>query len=99
MATFMDPAYVEAKVTELERTAGAKVSDPQQTIATVSKRLGFTQDQQASILSHFIQGADVSAGGVLHAITATAQTLDDGDAAYDMESKAVAAMELAASLR
>lgn len=99
VATFMDRAYVERKVTELERAAGAKVADPQQTIATVSKRLGFTQEQQTSILSHFIQGADVSAGGVLHAITATAQTLADGDAAYDMESKAVAAMELAASLR
>ncbi|MEV7264658.1 DUF932 domain-containing protein [Micromonospora aurantiaca] len=99
VATFMDADYVQAKVAELERSAGAKVTDPQQTIATVSKRLGFTQDQQTSILSHFIRGADVSAGGVLHAITATAQTLDDGDAAYDMESKAVAAMELAASIR
>lgn len=99
VATFMDKAYVERKVTELERAAGAKVADPQQTIATVSKRLGFTQEQQTSILSHFIQGADVSAGGVLHAITATAQTLPDGDAAYDMEAKAIPAMELAASLR
>lgn len=99
VATFMDQAYVESKIAELEKAAGVKVTDPQQTIATVGKRLGFTQEQQASILSHFIQGADVSAGGVMHAITATAQTLDDGDAAYDMESKAVAAMELAASIR
>jgi hypothetical protein len=49
-------------------------------------------------LAHFIRGGDLTAGGVLHAVTSTAQTLSDADAAHEMESQAVRALEIAAAL-
>ncbi|MET8908354.1 DUF932 domain-containing protein [Micromonospora sp. NPDC004551] len=95
VATFLDADYVKAKVTELEQQAGVSVSNPQQTIAVVSKRLGFTDQQQATILDHFIRGGQVTAGGVMQAVTSAAQ-LADGDTAWDMEAAALSALSLAA---
>ena len=82
----------------MEKDAGHPVADPQETIRTVSQRLRFTDTQQASILNHFIRGGDVTAGGVMHAVTSVAQTLDDADTAHEMESLALRSLELAAAL-
>ncbi len=63
----------------------------------MSARLRFTDDQQRDILAHFIRGGDLTAGGVMHAVTSVAQTLDDADTAHEMESLALRALEAAAS--
>lgn len=96
VTTFLDVDYVKAKIAALEEQAGAPVADPQKAIAVVSKRLGFTEVQQTDILAHFIRGGQVTAGGVMQAITSAAQ-LADGDAAYAMEAAALPALELAAA--
>jgi hypothetical protein len=96
VTTFLDTGYVTAKIRELTRAAGAPVDDPEDTIKVVAAKLRFTDDQQKTILAHFIRGSDISAGGVMHAVTSAAQTLADADAAHDMEAQAVRAMELAA---
>ena len=98
VTAFLDPGYVERTVREMEKDAGHPVEDPQETIRTVSQRLRFTDTQQASILNHFIRGGDVTAGGVMHAVTSVAQTLDDADTACEMESLALRSLELAAAL-
>ena len=61
----------------------------------ISQRLGFTGAQQGDILNHFLKGGDSSAFGVGQAITRTAQTEQDGDAAFDLEAKAEEAIRLA----
>jgi len=48
-------------------------------------------------LTHFICGGDVTAGGVMHAVTSVAQTLPDADAAHEMESAALRALDIAAA--
>jgi hypothetical protein len=98
VTTFLDPGYAQRTVRAMEKVAGHRVDDPQETIRTVSRRLRFTDTQQASILNHFIRGGDVTAGGVMHAVTSVAQTLDDADTAHDMESLALRSLELAAAL-
>ncbi|MGH3898688.1 MAG: hypothetical protein ACRDTA_10635 [Pseudonocardiaceae bacterium] len=55
--------------------------------------------EQSTILNHFTDGGDRSCGGVLHAVTSTAQTLTDADDAYDMERRGLNAMTLAASFQ
>jgi hypothetical protein len=97
-AAFLDPGYVERALRQIEKDAGQPVTDPQETIRTVSQRLRFTDTQQADILNHFIHGGDVTAGGVMHAVTSVAQTLADADAAHEMESAALRALEVAAAL-
>jgi hypothetical protein len=98
VATFLDPAYVQAAVRAIERDAGHELADPQEAVAVVSQRLRFTDDQQRDILSHFIRGGDVTAGGILHAVTSVARTLPDGDAAHEMEAAGLRALEIAATL-
>ena len=97
VARFLDPAYVQAVVTRIERDASVPVERPQDTIALVSQQLRFTDEQQDAVLSHFIRGGSLTAGGVMHAVTSVAQTLDDADAAHDMESQALKVLQLAAA--
>jgi len=89
---------VQAAVRQLERDAGHELADPPAAVAAVSARLRFTDAQQHDILAHFIRGGDVTAGGVLHAVTSVAQTLPDADAAHEMEGLGLRALEIAAAL-
>jgi uncharacterized protein YoaH (UPF0181 family) len=98
VVTFLDTDYVEKKIAEMSGAAGQPVTDPQQAIEIVAQRLRFTDEQQKSILNHFIRGGDLSAGGVMHAVTSTAQTLPDADTAHEMEAQALPAFEFAAQL-
>lgn len=99
MRTFLDTSYVQAKIAEVETEAGIPVRDVEATLEYVGKQLRFTAEQQTTILNHFIDGGDRSCGGVMHALTSTAQTLADADDAYDMERRGVRAMSLAASFQ
>jgi hypothetical protein len=82
----------------MEKDAGKPLADPQEAVRTVSQRLRFTDAQQAGILAHFIRGGDVTAGGVMHAVTSVAQMLPDADTAHEMESAALRALDIAAAL-
>jgi hypothetical protein len=57
--------------------------------------MGFTKDQEENILGMFIKGSDMTAGGVMQAVTAVAVNEPDGDTAADLESKALDVLELA----
>jgi hypothetical protein len=96
--TFLDVDYVKAKVAEMEEAAGVKVADAQAVVATVGKQLGFTKEQQADILGHFIQGGQLTAGGIMQAVTSAAQLQVDGDAQHEMELAALPALKAAAAL-
>lgn len=99
VAKFLDVGYVQAKVAQLEEKAGAPVTKPEETVKVLAKKLAFTDDQADGILLHFIAGSQLTAGGIAQAITSFSQTVPDADAAFDMEVKALAAMELAAVRR
>ncbi len=98
VTTFLEPGYVDRVVRALSAQAGHPLSDPQEAVQVVSGRLRFTDAQQAGILAHFIRGGDLTAGGVLHAVTSAAGTQADADAAHEMESQALRALEIAAAL-
>lgn len=95
---FVSREYAERALREIEAQAGRPVANPDETIATVSKRLQFSDEERTGILNHFIQGGAVTAGGILHAVTSFAQTLPDADDAYAMEAHGMEAMRLAATL-
>lgn len=98
VGTFLNPRYVEGALRAIEKDAGREVADPPEAVRAVSQRLRFTDAQQHDILTHFIRGGDVTAGGVMHAVTSVAQTLPDADAAHEMESLGLRALEIAAAL-
>jgi hypothetical protein len=98
VATFLDRGYLDRALRAIEADAGHPLADPQEAVRTVSQRLRLTEAQQADILAHFIRGGAVTAGGVMHAVTSVAQTQPDADAAHEMESLALRALEVAAAL-
>jgi hypothetical protein len=98
VTAYLDPGYVTRALRAIGAGAGHPVTDPQEAIRVVSQRLRFTDAQQADILSSFIRGGDVTAGGVMHAVTAAAQAQDDADTAHEMESSALRALDIAAAL-
>jgi len=95
---FLDIEFVRGAVAELEKLAGVGVTDAVKTVELVAKTLRFTEEEQAGILSHFVHGGQMTAGGVMQAVTSYAQVVSSPDAAYDLENVAVRAMELAASV-
>lgn len=97
VATFLDEEYVTKVIEGLSEIAETELTDPQKTIEFVGKKLLFSEEATAGILGHFIKGGQVTAGGVLQAVTSYAQTVDNPDQAYFFESKGLEALELAAS--
>jgi len=93
---FLNPAYVQKIVTEMEDRARVPVNRPADTIEYVSQQLRFSAEQQDEILNHFIKGGDLTAGGVMHAVTSVAQVVEDADTAHEMESRALQVLQLAA---
>ena len=98
VAAFLDPAYAGRVIRTITAQAGHPLADPQDAVQVVSQRLRFTDAQQAGILAHFIRGGDLTAGGILHAVTSAAQAQADADAAHEMEAAGLRALEIAASL-
>lgn len=97
VATFLDVDYVRAAIARLSAAAGAPVANAAGTIEILAKRLAFSQEESDGILDSFIRGGQMTAGGVMQAITAYAQTVPDADAAHELEIRAIEAMELALS--
>lgn len=95
VATFLDREYVESKIEALTEKAGSHLTDPVETIEMVSSALKFSDAERESILSCFIKSGQVTSGGVMQAVTAASQTIEDPDRAAAVEASGVRAMELA----
>jgi hypothetical protein len=99
VAHYLTPDYVKAKVVEIGAKAGAPVTDAVKTVELVAKTLSFTPDQQTTILDHFIRAGQLTAGGIMQAVTSAAQTIADADMAHGMEAAGLRALEIAARAR
>lgn len=94
---YLDIDFVTRAVRELEKAAGISVPRPEETLKVLGQKLRYTEDQQRDILAHFISGADLSAGGIMQAVTSYGRSVDDADVGYQMENTAVQALRLAAA--
>lgn len=98
VATFLDREYVEQAIRGMEEKAGKPVTDAEATITAVGKKLNFTEAETKGVFAHFLKGSMYTASGVMQAVTAYAQDVPNADSAYDLEAKAVAALEAAYAL-
>ena len=96
--TFLDVDYVKAKIAEFEQVSSKPIADPAEDIKVIGKRLAFDEETTKGVLDFFIKGGQVTAGGVLQAVTAYAQTVEDADKAYEINDLGVRALEVAAAL-
>lgn len=95
VATFVNPEYLERVVAELEEKAGAEITDAEKVVKTVGKQLSYSEDQIAGVLGRFIQGGQMTAGGVMQAVSAYANDLTAADTAAKFEDDAIRALDLA----
>lgn len=98
VTTFMDVAYMTRVISEMEEKAGVPISNPEKAIKVIQKRAGFTEVEAQGILSHFIGGGQPTAGGMMQAVTSFAQTIESPERAIEAEEKAMAVLDIAASL-
>lgn len=94
--TFLTPEYVEGVVAELEEKSGTPVSEPVEAVKKLGKELAFDEATSNGVLQHFLMGRDLTAGGVLHAVTSYAQTVEDADVAHELEEAGMKAFAMAA---
>ena len=88
--TFLTKDYLASVVRKLEEKAGEPVRAPEKAIKEVTQKLEIPALYD-DVLAHFIKGADLSRGGIMHAVTAAAQSESiDADTAFRMEEKATA---------
>lgn len=97
VATFLSQEFLDDQIGQIEEKAGAPVTDAVKTIELVAKKLNYTEEEQAGILAHFITGGQLTAGGVLNAVTSYAQVVENVDNAAALEDSAIEAFELVAS--
>lgn len=90
---FASVEYWQGKVAEMEAKAAKPVENADKTIKAVSKALRFTEAEQASILDMFVHGGQMTAAGVMNAVTAAAQTVRDADRAAELERTAVRVLD------
>lgn len=88
--SFLSKDYLDKVVAKLTERAGEPVAKPEETIKEVTRKLEVPALYD-DVLAHFIKGADLTRGGVMHALTAAAQSSDiDADTAFRMEEKSTA---------
>lgn len=95
VTTVTDVEYVKAKVAEIEEKAGHKLTKADEQVRQVTKDLQFSKETTESVLQFFMESGQITAGGLMNAVTAVAQTVPDADLAAEMERKALRALELA----
>jgi hypothetical protein len=59
--------------------------NPVKTVDVTAKHLGLSQGESGSVLTHLIQGGDLSGYGLLNAVTRTAQDVESYDRATELE--------------
>ena len=92
VSMFLDQDYLTGAVRYLTEKAGKPVTDAVKSVELIGKKCGFTEDEQANILTAFIAGAQPTAGGFMQAITVVAQEVADPDRSWELSNGAVDAM-------
>lgn len=88
--TFLSEDYLSSVVRKLEEKAAEPVTKPERAIKEVTQKLEIPALYD-DVLAHFIKGADLTRGGIMHAVTAAAQSDKiDADTAFRMEDRATA---------
>lgn len=98
VAAFVSPDFLAAKLAEVEAKASKALDNPASDVEVVTARLRIPEAQAKLVLDCFIRSGQATAGGVMQAVTAAAQLVDDADAAADLEGLGIQALELAAAL-
>lgn len=96
VASFLNKDFVQKIVDEITEQAVTPLAAPQDTIEAVGKELLFSETERKGVLDHFMRGGQMTAGGVMQAITSYSQTVGSADRAHELDDRALEALALAA---
>jgi len=91
ITTFLDADYMNRVLRQIEDGSDEKIADVEKTITEVVARPAFSKADAKGLLAAFMDGGDRTRGGLVQAITAHSQSLDDADRAYEMDADALPA--------
>jgi len=75
-------------------TDGRVTGDPAKAVEVLARKVGATEGEQGGILRALIEGGDLSAWGMLNAITSQAHTVESYDRAVQFEAMGGSLIEL-----
>lgn len=99
VTTFLSEPYLAGIAAELEAAAGNVLGKPVKVIEQVAAEMRYTDEERDEILGLFLGSGDRTAGGVMNAVTAYAQTVTSPDRAAELEEGAFEALAAAARTR
>lgn len=79
---------MDKALTVMRASAGIKIDNPQVAMELVTEKLRLNEDESTNVLTHLINGGDLSNWGMLNAITRTAQDVASFDRSIELESLA-----------
>src|SRR6476660_10499443 len=72
----------------MKKAAGIEIKDPQVAMEITSQKLGLNVEESGSVLTHLIQGGDLTSWGMLNAVTRAAQDVESFDRSVELETLA-----------
>jgi hypothetical protein len=85
-------------INRLQRSTQQRIEgDPVKAVEITAKTFQLTGDEQGSVLNHLISGGDLSAYGMMNAVTRASQDVEDYDRATEMERMGGQVIELSPS--
>jgi hypothetical protein len=69
----------------MRESATRKIEVPEKAIELITKKFNLTQNENSNVLSHLIQGGDLSSWGLGNAVTRMAQDVHSYDRSTELE--------------
>lgn len=83
----VNQAQFESIVNDMREATKRKIEgNPVKAVEVLGEKLHFNQSEQSGVLTHLIQGGDLSAYGLMNAVTRTSQDLESYDRATEFEA-------------
>jgi hypothetical protein len=99
IASFMTTDFLTKAVADITEVATTELTSPEKAIEVVAKKLSYSDTEKQGILAAFIKGGQLTAGGILQAVTNHAQNIEDVTRSNEFGATGIEAMELAAAVR
>lgn len=93
-----DAARFAQWIEKLQASTERKIEgDPSKTVEVLANDYGFNTTERVSIMRHLIEGGDLSAFGLMNAVTRTAEDVESYDRATELETVGPALIQLPAN--
>jgi hypothetical protein len=91
-----EPEQFAKVVQRMREAAQTPLSgNPAEVVEVTGKKIGLLEAEQGDVLTHLIQGGDLSQWGLVNAITRTSQDVADYDRATELERLGGVVLEMA----